>query len=288
MHDFAASRKYTIIMNLPLTMSPANFFSVPPLPLIHFDRSLPSEYIVFPRLLGSAQTPQPPCSFIDPEPSLTFHSANSWDEYDPSGRTVIAVNMLGCRFKSAKLVYNAGAINVPKSEEEFAMDDTIMLHYNRFVFPPGYTDPSFTRSDPDPKAKVTGTISHAFPLSPIPMEFPSPHPHLDMQDSQFIYGCTMRSGTFDERLGGAAKVDALVKFDVRELIRRGRARGEGKTKEPVDPRKAPEILADWKAGRGGPIEIFPLPDGWFAQEPRFVPRTNAQSEDDGYLLSYSQ
>jgi carotenoid cleavage dioxygenase-like enzyme len=34
------------------------------------------------------------------------------------------------------------------------------------------------------------------------------------------------------------------------------------------------------------IKCFKLPQGWFAQEPRFVPRADAQSEDDGYLLVY--
>jgi hypothetical protein len=29
-----------------------------------------------------------------------------------------------------------------------------------------------------------------------------------------------------------------------------------------------------------------MPKGWYAQEPRFVPRQNGRSEDDGWLLSY--
>lgn len=208
---------------------------------------------------------------------MIFHSANSWDETDSSG-TIIAVNMLGCRFRSAKLVYTAGAVEVPKAELEYG--DEVKLHYHRFLLPPNYT------TSPNPSTE--GIITHSFPLSPIPIEFPSPHPELDMQDSQFVYACTMREGTFDERLGGAAKVDALVKVDVRELSRRGRERGEGKSTIPVDPRSAPQILRDWKEGKGGAIEIFALPEGWFAQEPRFVPRQNPTSEDDGYLLSYGE
>lgn len=266
-------------MNLPLTMSPANFFSMPPVPMIHFDRTLPSEFIVFPRLLGSPETPQQPCRFIDPEPSMIFHSANSWDERDFSGQ-IIAVNTLGCRFRSAKLVYTAGDMVIPSPEREIGEDDTVMLHYHRLLLPPNYTT--------SPNPSTIGTITHSFPLCAIPMEFPSPHPELDMQDSQFIYGCTMRSGTFDERLGGAAKVDALVKVDVRELIRRGREQGEGKRREAVDMRSSPEIMDDWRKGIKGPVEIFPMPKGWYAQEPRFVPRKNPTSEDDGYLLSYGE
>lgn len=30
-----------------------------------------------------------------------------------------------------------------------------------------------------------------------------------------------------------------------------------------------------------------MPPGWYAQEPRFVPRHHSTSEDDGYLLTYA-
>lgn len=29
-----------------------------------------------------------------------------------------------------------------------------------------------------------------------------------------------------------------------------------------------------------------MPKGWFTQEPRFVPRSNPKSEDDGWVLTY--
>ena len=35
-----------------------------------------------------------------------------------------------------------------------------------------------------------------------------------------------------------------------------------------------------------PIQLFTLPKGWYAQEPRFIPRANSTSEDDGWLLTY--
>lgn len=42
-----------------------------------------------------------------------------------------------------------------------------------------------------------------------------------MQDAQYIYGCTMRSGSFDAALGAAAKVDCIARIDVRTLVRCG-------------------------------------------------------------------
>lgn len=264
MHDFGCTRTHTIILNLPLTLSPRNMLSFKPQPLIHFDRTLPSEFIIFPRL-----HPDRIIRFIDPEPCLIFHTANSWDDYNAQG-DVVAINMLGCRFKSAKLVYSAGAVDVPKIERQFGKDDIVQLYYYRFDL-------------------LSGQISHSFPLAGIPFEFPTVPPSLGMMPSKYVYGCTMASGSFDERLGGAAKVDCLVKLDVLELIRRGKKRGFGKWDDPVDNRSAGEIIRDGHrsgSGSGSLISIFNCPEGWYAQEPRFVPRENRREEDEGYLLSY--
>ncbi|WWD15924.1 hypothetical protein CI109_100348 [Kwoniella shandongensis] len=259
-----STRTHTILLNLPLTLAPHNLFSRHPVPLIHFDRTLPSEFVIFPRLLRTPETPQEPIRFQEPEPSLIFHTANAWDEY--SSEELVAVNMLACRFKSAKLVYAAGAVDIPKVEKQFGTDDVVRLHYYRF-------------------AMRDGGITHSFPLTVIPFEFPSlPHDR-SMSAAKFVYGCTMRSGSFDERLGGAAKVDCIVKIDVEELIRRGRARGEGKNMIPVDGRSSAEILSDWERGISGPVQIFALPEGWYAQETQFVARAHGSTEDDGYLLS---
>jgi hypothetical protein len=46
----------------------------------------------------------------------------------------------------------------------------------------------------------------------------------------------------------------------------------------------PEILASQDPN--DPIKIFKLPPGFYAQESRFVPRLNGESEDDGWILSY--
>ncbi|ORY23043.1 retinal pigment epithelial membrane protein-domain-containing protein [Naematelia encephala] len=278
MHDFATTRSHTILLNLPLTLAPANLFSFPPVPLIHFDRSLPSEFVIFPRLLRSPETPQEPVRFTEPEPSLIFHTANAWDEHDETGN-VVAIHMLGCRFKSAKLVYAAGQVKVPETEMSKGEDDVVRLHYYRFQLPDGYATNIHTSQ--------IGTITHSFPLTAIPFEFPTVPPNLGMLPSRFVYGCTMRSGSFDERLGGAAKVDCLVKIDVLALAEKGRHRGEGKNMTPVDPRSSAEIMDNWARGMKGPVEIFALPEGWFAQEPRFIPKHGeGLDEDDGWLLSY--
>ncbi|WWC90012.1 uncharacterized protein L201_004942 [Kwoniella dendrophila CBS 6074] len=267
MHDFAATRTRTILLNLPLTLAPHNLFSRPPVPLIHFDRSLPSEFVIFPRLLTSSQEV---VRFQDPEPSLIFHTANAWDELDLTGE-LKGIHMLGCRFRSAKLVYAAGAVDVPLVEKDYGENDVVRLQYYRF-------DMEHTKEAP--------AISHSFPLSAIPFEFPTLPAHMGMSSARYVYGCTMQAGSFDERLGGAAKVDCIAKIDVLELIQRGQERGKGKNMEPVDSRSSAQILADWEQGIKGPIELFRFPQGWYAQEPRFVPKEQAHSEDDGYLLTY--
>ncbi|EIW69469.1 hypothetical protein TREMEDRAFT_30937 [Tremella mesenterica DSM 1558] len=275
MHDFAATRSHTILLNLPLTLSPSNLFSLPPLPLIHFDRSLPSEFIIFPRLLGAAKKTREVFRFVDPEPCLIFHTANAWDEYVCD--RPVAINMLACRFKSAKLVYSVGAVEIPKAEKVAGEDDVVQLHYYRFEMPTFVFSASTT----------PGNITHSFPLSAIPFEFPTVTPDKAMSAARYVYGCTMGEGSFDERLGGAAKVDCLVKMDVGTLVDRGRARGSGNVSRPVDERSSSQILSDWATGKKGPIEIFQLPPKWYAQEPRFVPRNGTDlSEDDGYLISY--
>ncbi|WVF72160.1 hypothetical protein IAT40_006972 [Kwoniella sp. CBS 6097] len=276
MHDFAATRTHTIFLNLPLTLAPHNLFQRHPVPLIHFDRSLPSEFVIVPRLFRSLDTSHEPIRFQEAEPSLIFHTANAWDEYDRRGE-LTAINMLGCRFKSAKLVYAAGQVDVPKEETRAGEDDVVRLHYYQFDMR-GYTDSA------NPPTK--GEITYSFPLSAIPFEFPCTPTHLGMSASRYVYGCTMKSGSFDERLGGAAKVDCIVKLDVLELIRRGQRRGKGKNMRPVDERSSGQILEDATRGARGPIEIFAFPEGWYAQETQFVPRLNPMNEDDGFLITY--
>ncbi|OCF35459.1 hypothetical protein I316_03011 [Kwoniella heveanensis BCC8398] len=276
MHDFAATRTHTVLLNLPLTLAPHNLFQRHPVPLIHFDRSLPSEFVILPRLYRSHDTPQHPIRFRESEPSLIFHTANAWDEYDRKG-DLVAINMLGCRFKSAKLVYAAGQVDVPLEEQKFGEDDVVRLHYHQFDMR-GYT----TSAEPP----TEGEITYSFPLSAMPFEFPCTPTHLGMSAARYVYGCGMKSGSFDERLGGAAKVDCIAKLDVLELISRGQRRGKGKNILPVDERSSAQILEDAQRGIKGPIQIFAFPEGCYAQETQFIPRSDPKSEDDGFLVTY--
>ena len=55
----------------------------------------------------------------------------------------------------------------------------------------------------------------------------------------------------------------------------------------VDKRSCEEILSAQREGIVDPdIAIFDLPAGLVGQEPSFVPKSDAVSEDDGYLLFY--
>ncbi|KAI3484030.1 hypothetical protein L1887_53045 [Cichorium endivia] len=116
-----------------------------------------------------------------------------------------------------------------------------------------------------------------------------------MRDARYVYGTSMRDGTFDAGLGKAAKIDALVKIDAQTLIRRGKAlwsQGRLGPCDSVDTRTVEEILAAQRDGSGAPddaIRIFEMPRGWYAQETTFVPRRSGagpHEEDDGWLVCY--
>ncbi|KAJ9111657.1 hypothetical protein QFC19_001014 [Naganishia cerealis] len=275
MHDFGCSRKRAILLNLPLTLTPMNLLTWRPKPMIHFDRTLPSEFILVPR-----DGVSPTARFIDEEPSMIFHTGNAWDDLDPlTGEET--VEMVACRFRSAKLVYAAGAMPVPAEEFRAGIDDVVRLHYYRFLFSNDTQQPY--------------QISHCFPLSEIPAEFPTTHPYQLMSKARYIYVCSMKEGTFDERLGGAAKVDCLVKADVLRLSQKGMERGKGKG-SAVDKRTVMEIIRQQESlpegtpplGDDATMQVFALPDGWYAQECRFVPKEGKDlDEDEGYLLTYA-
>jgi carotenoid cleavage dioxygenase-like enzyme len=155
----------------------------------------------------------------------------------------------------------------------------------------------------------SGHITQQYALTALPFEFPSVAPKKEMQPARFVYGCsTTTSASFSAALGKATKIDALVKIDARSLVRRGRAAPPRGITGCVDTRSMQEILQcqrESAAGTNGskdkdPISVFTMPEGWFAQEMRFVPaqpsagqRTNNDDdddddyEDDGYLLFYA-
>lgn len=295
MHDFGASLGHSIILDLPLTMDPLNL--VRPAsssgktrmqPMVHFDRTLRSRFGVLPRTFDGDQSR---IRWFETEPCMIFHTANSWDETARDGDEVVAVNMLACRFLSAKLVHSAGGLPAPAMEERVAREtnDVVRLTYYRF---------SLSSSDPHlPSSHPPNAPTYEVPLSSIPFEF-STVPHArTMQRSRYVYGLSLASGSFDSALEGA-RPDVLVKMDVDELISRAQARGQGPSDEAIDSRRVADILAQQHARRRrpdfdgideqerDPIKLFRLPPLHFASEPSFVPRADARSEDDGYLVFY--
>lgn len=139
----------------------------------------------------------------------------------------------------------------------------------------------------------TSQITAQYALSAISMEFPSVHPALDMQEARYVYGCSTTVSSFNAALGRSVKIDALAKVDVKALIMKGdQLTAQGKLSPVtgcVDVRTVQEITEN--PLKDDPIQIFKMPAGWYAQEPRFVPRQAAPgqtvAEDDGYLLTYA-
>ena len=136
---------------------------------------------------------------------------------------------------------------------------------------------------------ATSEITSQYALSAIPFEFPSVHPQKEMQAARYIYGCSTTVTSFGAALGKATKINVLVKIDSQSLIERGELMVQRGQLQPitgcVDTRSITEILMSNDAQ--DPVKIFRCPEHWFVQEPRFVPRSQAISEDDGFLLTYA-
>jgi hypothetical protein len=126
-------------------------------------------------------------------------------------------------------------------------------------------------------------ITHQLALSAIPFEMPIVPKTYASTGPKFIYGCSSQDAIFGAETGEPMKVDCLVKIDVQTLI----GRGMGEDIQPidgcVDKRNIQVIISS--DDPHDPIKIFQAPEGWYAQEPQFVPREDAKGEDDGYLLT---
>ncbi|EME86982.1 uncharacterized protein MYCFIDRAFT_132486 [Pseudocercospora fijiensis CIRAD86] len=277
MHDFGVSSAHTIIMDLPLSLDPLN--QLKGLPPVVYNPDRPSRFGVFPRR-HPKQT-----KWFETSACCIFHTANTWDEVGLDGSTT-SVSMLACRLTSATLIYAAGnmapppLLRVPSLEEHLLKDpfaeEQCRLYYYNF--------------DLD-----SGSISHQWALSAVPFEFPSVRPDLEMSQARFVYGCSTTTTDFGSALGKATKIDALVKIDATKLIERGRAHPPKSVTGVVDGRTVSQVLIS--RDPRDPIKVFRMPEGWFAQEPRFVPRERSAherqlndeplDEDDGYLLFYA-
>ncbi len=287
MHDFGATPTHTVIIDVPLSLDLMNL--VRGRPILHYDPAQPIRFGVMPRY-----APEQVRWFESAEACCVYHTANSWNDDGKFGasRTELVepteagrseptgINMLGCRLNSATLVYSAGNLLPPSHVlPPPNCPEKCQLYYWRFDL-----------EDVDAER-----ISHEFALSEVPFEFPTINEEYAMRDARYVYGTSMRDGTFDAGLGKAAKIDALVKIDAQTLIRRGKAlwsQGRLGPGDSVDTRSVEEILAAQRDGSGAPddaIRIFEMPRGWYAQETTFVPRRSGagpHEEDDGWLVCY--
>ncbi|KAF2727359.1 carotenoid oxygenase [Polyplosphaeria fusca] len=315
MHDFGVSLSHTVILDLPLTLTPLNLLKNEP--VVFFDPTKPSRFGVFPRQSPSS------VQWFETEGCCIFHTANTWDETDETG-SATAVSMLACRLTSASLVFSAGNLipsqpvhrkdktkarpmsffakydedqDIGDVEKELS-DEKLPLLYHKPTSSEGSSAQShlppiskddeeqcrlyyyrFSINSPEP------SITHQFALAAIPFEFPTLNPGMEMSNARYIYGCSTSSETFGAALGKATKIDILIKADVHTLLQRGQTNAHLGLGHVVDNRNIAQILAS--TDPLDPIRAFQMPVNWYAQEARFVSRKNAASEDDGYLLFYA-
>lgn len=278
MHDFGVSSTHTVILDLPLSLDPLNLAKNKP--VVAYDPTSRSRFGVFPRYKPDS------VRWFETRPCCVFHTANTWDSEVINPITglgeTIAINMLACRLTSASLVYSAGDLAAPVPVHKIPSDqqeeEQCRLYYYQFSLSP--PSPSATPIS----RKCEDVITQEWALSAIPFEFPSLRHSASMSAAKYIYGCSVSDSSFGAALGRAVKIDSLVKVDVETLIERGKHQPPTQISGCVDTRTVAEVLAS--NDPKDPIKVFKMPTGWYAQEPRFVPRENGVSEDDGWLLSY--
>ncbi|GAW25751.1 putative retinal pigment epithelial membrane protein [Rosellinia necatrix] len=267
MHDFGVASHHTVILDLPLSLDPMRCISGKP--IISFDSTERSRFGVFPRYRPHQ------VQWFETNPCVIFHTANCWETASVGLAMETCVHLVVCRLTSASVLYSAGALSLPIPEAvppEYAEEEQCRLYY--YSFP-------LAADGPDQQPM----IRDQWALSAIPFEFPSVSSRHAMSSARFIYGCSMGStSSYSPGLGKAAKIDYLAKLDIRTLIARGTAHPPRQIKGCVDRRTVDEIMQSQDVD--DPIRLFPMPKGWYAQEPRFVSRHGALSEDDGWLLTY--
>ncbi|KAI9759708.1 MAG: hypothetical protein M1835_000324 [Candelina submexicana] len=263
MHDFGVSRSHTIILDLPLSLDPLNLAKNRP--VVSYDPSGYSRFGIF-----SRYDPQE-VRWFQTDACCIFHTANTWDEVITldGNQVTDGVNMLACRLTSASLVFSAGDLAAPIPTHSFAEkeEEQCRLYYYHFSL-----------------GGLNNIIPYQWALSAIPFEFPTLRDDVSMSSAKYIYGCSVSDSSFGAALGRAVKIDSLVKIDVQTLIARGKREPPRPVSGCVDTRSVSEVLASGDSE--DPIKVFKMPQGWYAQEPRFVARKTGYDEDDGWLLSY--
>lgn len=316
MHDFGVSKLHTVIMDLPLSLSPANLLRNNP--VVMYEPKKPSRFGVFPRCQPAS------VRWFETTGCCIFHTANTWDEYDAEDQ-VAAVNLLACRLTSASLIFSSGNIVPPPhphhsdstrskpmsffasyddqsgtDDPEKSLSEQSPLLAEDAVQGSSSTSPSIPISyDDEEQCRLyyyrfaldggpSNNITHQFALSAIPFEFPTVSPSTEMMFAQYIYGCSTMNESFGAALGKATKIDLIMKMDVKALLAKSQMNPPRNIAGCVDARSIDEVLAS--TDTHDPIKAFQLPPNHFAQEPRFVPRASTPSfehgEDDGFLLFY--
>ncbi|KAK0628383.1 retinal pigment epithelial membrane protein [Bombardia bombarda] len=268
MHDFGVSRNHIIIMDLPLSLDPFNITKGRA--ILSYDAAARSRFGIFPRYEPDR------IQWFETNPCCIFHTANCWNSVLPAAEAEeglqTVVNLLACRLTTASFVFSAGNVAIPVAKaapSEYAEEEQCRLYYYSF---------------PLPSSRGNGSIASQWALSTITLEFPIVSPLHAMTEARYVYGCSTSSGSFSAALGKAVKIDMLAKIDVARLIAQGLEQPPQSIKGCVDTRSAAEIMASDDVDDA--IKLFKMPEGCYAQEARFVPRSNAMAEDDGWLLSY--
>ncbi|KAF2007609.1 carotenoid oxygenase [Amniculicola lignicola CBS 123094] len=312
MHDFGVSLSHTVIMDLPLTLTPFNLMKGQP--VVSYDPSKPARFGVFPRRRPDR------VHWFETEGCCIFHTANTWDDRDEA-HTEVAVNMLACRLTSASLVFSAGNLQPPPRQQlrkskkrglrslfarrggrgeqwdpEKQVSDTTPLLQSKKTSARTVTThagPPILGDDEEQcrlyyyrfsLKSSAPTITHQYALSAIPFEFPTLNPAYEMSFARYIYGCSTSNESFGAALGKATKIDVLLKMDVKTLLERSETTSPQSITGCVDYRSISQVMASQDSD--DPIRAFRMPEHYFAQEARFVSRSNPVSEDDGYLLFY--
>lgn len=301
MHDFGVSRAHTVILDLPLSLTPFNLLKNQP--ILRYEPTKPARFGVFPRRDPSQ------VKWFETTGCCIFHTANTWDEYNLA-REAIAVNMLVCRLTSASLVFSAGNLTPPPHPRRRApIKRRLMSFFTNTDADQGVDVEKLLPNENTPLLKPENTtvktdneqcrlyyyrfsilngqpvITHQYALSSIPLEFPTLNPTYEMSFARYIYGCSTSNESFGAALGKATKIDVLVKMDVQELLAHGQAFPPRSITGCVDSRNISHILAT--DDDEDPIRTFRMPPNYYAQEARFVSRACPASEDDGYLLFYA-
>ncbi|KAI0377608.1 carotenoid oxygenase [Hypomontagnella monticulosa] len=266
MHDFGVSAGHTVILDLPLSLNPMN--GIRGRPVISYDPSEKSRYGVFPRYEPEK------VRWFETNPCIIFHTANCWETKTMGPEAAeTCVHLLACRLTSASMVYSAGALAVPVPKPvplEYVEEEQCRLYYYSFPL----------RGDTGERHE----IRNQWALSAIPFEFPSVSSSHAMSPARYIYGCSTGAPSYSAALGTSVKIGYLAKMDVATLIARGMTHPPQQIKGCVDCRSVGEVMQSTDSN--DPVKLFQMPKGWYAQEPRFVPRTDARTEDDGWLLTY--